>query len=167
MSSFVSTNRFCGGVENSGLEIKDIENIFINERGDKMRGNLDMNGNKIINVSNPIENNEVVNRGFLQNFIDEQLKIFQKEVINKENKQIIELKNSIDQTTTNQNGVITTMSNVMKKSEDQIKSITSTLEKMQTTFEKKNTLTVEEVLNILKNSIGKSSFFESVERQKN
>ena len=70
MSSFVLTNRFCAGVENSGLELKDIETIFINERGDKMRGNLNMNGNKIINVSNPINNDEVVN----EEYIDEKHK---------------------------------------------------------------------------------------------
>jgi len=48
------SNRFGSGVENSGLKIKDIESIFINEKEYKMRGNLDVNGNKIINVSNPI-----------------------------------------------------------------------------------------------------------------
>ena len=34
-----------------------VEANFINERADKMRGNLNMNGNKIINVTNPINNN--------------------------------------------------------------------------------------------------------------
>ena len=65
----VSTNRFCSGVENSGLEFKDIKDIFLDEKGDKMRGILDMNGNKIINDSNSIENTEVVDKGFVQDFV--------------------------------------------------------------------------------------------------
>jgi len=49
-----------------------VEANFINEREDKMRGNLNMNGNKIINVSNPINNDEVIN----QEYNDRQIKDF-------------------------------------------------------------------------------------------
>ena len=42
--------------------LDQVDTNFINERGDKMRGNLNMNENKIINVSNPINNDEVVNK---------------------------------------------------------------------------------------------------------
>jgi len=49
-----------------------VEANFINERGDKMRGNLNMNGNKIINVSKPNENTEVVNK----EYIDDMFKIY-------------------------------------------------------------------------------------------
>ena len=78
MSSFEVTNRCGSVVKNSGLELKDVEPLFLNERGDVMRGTLNMNGNKIINVSsNPINNDEVVNK----EYIDRQIKDFKYDVL--------------------------------------------------------------------------------------
>ena len=60
MSTFVSTNRFCIGVENSGLDVKDIENVFVSEKGYKMIENLETNRNKKIYISSsPIYNDEI------------------------------------------------------------------------------------------------------------
>ena len=42
--------------------LDQVEANFINEKGDKMRGNFNINGNKIINVSSPINNDEVVKK---------------------------------------------------------------------------------------------------------
>jgi len=64
--------------------LDQVEANFINERGDKMRGNLNMNGNKIINVSNPINNNEVVNK----EYNDRQIKDFKYDLKNLQIKKI-------------------------------------------------------------------------------
>ena len=52
--------------------LDQVEANFLNERRDKMRGNLNMNRNKIIYVSNPIQNDEIVNK----EYNDRQIKYF-------------------------------------------------------------------------------------------
>ena len=109
-----------------------VEANFINEKGDKMRGNLNMNGNKINNVSNPINNDEVVNKEYndrqikdfkydLKNLLDKKDKTIKKEItIIRENIiKNIEIKDKI----TNQENAITTISNVVKKLENKIKEL--------------------------------------------
>jgi len=101
MSSFVPTDRFRSVVKDSGLKLEDTDVRYVNEKGDKMKGPLDMNGNKIINVSSPVEDNEVVNKEYLKkimNNINQNI-----EQTNKNNKDLSEkiekTKKDIDQNT--------------------------------------------------------------------
>jgi hypothetical protein len=85
--------------------INQAEAKFVNERGDKMKGNLDMGGNKIFNVPDPIENDEVVNKNLLNREIKD-LKYVVNNILvrNEENlkQQIINLKKEYDTKVENQ-----------------------------------------------------------------
>ena len=82
MSSYIPTN-FAGGIlnYNSNDFIKHAETVFVNETGDTMKGNLNMNGNKILNVA-PSENGEdpVIKKDLLNQFLHFELK-FSKKII--------------------------------------------------------------------------------------
>jgi hypothetical protein len=50
------------GILSDLLTAQQGNNLYVNEVGDKMRGALDMNNNKITNVAEPIEDKDVVNK---------------------------------------------------------------------------------------------------------
>ena len=52
-----------------GSALSQAESLFINENGDTMKGDLNMNQNQIIDIREPKTNNEVVNKGYLDNSI--------------------------------------------------------------------------------------------------
>lgn len=54
------------------LSVQKGNNLFVNEIGDKMRGPLDMNNNKIINVVEPTELKDVSTKFYVDNAIKEE-----------------------------------------------------------------------------------------------
>ena len=63
---------------NSNNILAQADTLFINEYGDTMKGDLNMNGNKIIATHVPENNNEVINKGYL----DQAIKYLDIEVLN-------------------------------------------------------------------------------------
>jgi len=72
MSSYVPRKRY-GTEPETGLKLEDTDVRYVNERGDKMKGPLDMNGNKITNVSSPVEDNEVINKAYFKQKLDKKV----------------------------------------------------------------------------------------------
>ena len=73
--SFISTN--IGGMplnNNNGnsnvIDIEKLDRIFVNQQGDKLLGNLDLNFNKIINLKEPTEDLDIVTK----KYVDDNLK---------------------------------------------------------------------------------------------
>jgi len=56
---------FSGSIASNALTIQKANPIYVNQVGDEMTGNLDMKGNKIMNVNDPSDNSHVVNKGYL------------------------------------------------------------------------------------------------------
>ena len=48
--------------------LESLDDEYLNETGDIMKGNLDLGGNKIINVQEPKNPNDVVNKEYLEKF---------------------------------------------------------------------------------------------------
>ena len=44
----------------------EVEDVYLNETGDKMKGTLDLDGNKLINGKEPEDPNDVVNKEYLE-----------------------------------------------------------------------------------------------------
>jgi hypothetical protein len=84
MSSFVPTNRFggIGGLGGNGESLENTDLRYVNERGDKMKGPLDMNGNKITNVSSPVEDNEVINKEYFKKQLDKKVEKTKTDIAN-------------------------------------------------------------------------------------
>ena len=72
MSSYVPRKRY-GISGESGITLEDTDVRYVNEKGDKMKGPLDMNGNKITNVSSPVEDNEVINKEYFKKQLDKKV----------------------------------------------------------------------------------------------
>ena len=47
------------------VNLENLDYKYLNETGDKMRGNLDMNGKKLLNVPLPVEDSDVVNKKYV------------------------------------------------------------------------------------------------------
>ena len=62
---------FGGGTINNyfssfnALTKQQADNIYVNEKGDSMKGNLDMKNNKIINVQNPKDLQDVTTKKYI------------------------------------------------------------------------------------------------------
>jgi len=60
---------------NGGVSVESMETIFVNQRGDTMHGNLNMNNHKIINIPLPSESLEVVNKEYVDKVSDNIFKL--------------------------------------------------------------------------------------------
>ena len=68
---------FAGGTINTSfsnsfntLTKQQADNIYVNEKGDSMKGNLDMKNNKIINVQDPKDLQDVTTKIYIDsNFV--------------------------------------------------------------------------------------------------
>ena len=67
MSSYIPTN-FAGGIFNynsKSITLDQVESRFINESGDIMKGDLNMNGNKLRNIPDPKLGGDAVNKKYV------------------------------------------------------------------------------------------------------
>ena len=67
-------------INSKGLSLNDIDSVFINKNGDVMHGNLNMNSNKILDVPQPIENQDVANKEYVDKEINVIKHIFSTEI---------------------------------------------------------------------------------------
>jgi hypothetical protein len=81
MSGYVPRKRYGTSTE-SGLKLEDMDVRYVNEKGDKMKGPLDMNGNKITNVSSPVEDNEVINKEYFKKQLDKKVEKTKTDIAN-------------------------------------------------------------------------------------
>jgi len=52
-------------INHNYLTIDKADDIFVNQDGDSMTGNIDMKNNKIVNLQNPTDDNDAVNKSYL------------------------------------------------------------------------------------------------------
>ena len=70
MSSRITSNMFGSSFNNetssNGLTIQKANSIYINETGDTMNGDLNMNNHQITNLANPVNDGDAVNKQYFE-----------------------------------------------------------------------------------------------------
>src|SRR5277367_2882865 len=69
--SNILTNIFGGGYYTSTT--MDYDTIYVNEKGDSMRGNLNMKNYRILNLGEAVENDDAINKKYCDKKINQEI----------------------------------------------------------------------------------------------